>query len=94
MSDEVTKLITSVGGKVVGSGNMQVDSMVKEDDLLMLCDVNEGSKLTDNEFFVFGDFSSVVWVSKEDCCLGGCEGDVPLPMCLDIFACFWTDAGM
>jgi len=71
VSDEVVKSIIPIKGKIVGVGNVQVDSTLEEDDLLMLCDVNEGGELTHNEFFVFREFSCMVWVSKEDCGLGG-----------------------
>ena len=92
VSNEVAELIILAKGKIIGMGNTQADSMVEEDDPLMLHDVNEGGELTHDEFFIFGEFLCTVLVSEEDCCLGGCEGDVPLPMCLDRFAHFQTNA--
>jgi len=57
VSYKVTKSIVLIEGEVIGVGNVQADRTVKEDDLLMLHDVNEGGELTHNECFIFREFS-------------------------------------
>ena len=62
--DEVTKLVETVKGQIVGAGDAQMDRSVEQYDTEVLGGINEGGELTNNEFLILNKLSGAMRVHE------------------------------
>jgi len=87
--DEVIKPVVAHKGQDIGSGNLEVDGPVKLNDTNEFCWDRDGSKQSNDVFFILTELFKSVRVGEQDRFFGGVISNGPVTMRSDCFGTLW-----